>query len=223
MDYSVIVKSPLFRGMMPEEVMSAVSSIPYHIRRFKDGSIISQCDEPVNSFMMVIDGAVKGEMVDFSGRIIKIEDIPAPGAIASAFIFGSRNRFPVNVVAISDTKLMTIDKPDFLKFLKSNERILANFLDMISNRSQFLSEKIKFLNFKTIRGKLAQYILQIAGPDKTEFRLTMTQNELAEYFGAARPSIARVISEMEEAGIILTKGKYLKILDKKKLMELTTE
>jgi CRP-like cAMP-binding protein len=223
MDYSVIIKSPLFSGMMPEEVMSAVSSAPHRIRRFKAGSIISQSDEPVNSFMLVIDGAVKGEMVDFSGRVIKIEDITAPGAIASAFIFGSRNRFPVNVVAISDTKLMVIDKSDFLKFLKSNDKILANFLDMISNRSQFLSEKIKFLNFKTIRGKLAQYVLQTAGPDRSEFRLTMTQNELAEYFGVARPSIARVISEIEEEGLIMTKGKYLKILNKKRLTELTLE
>ena len=208
---------------MLEEVMSVVSSTPYRIRRFKAGSMISQSGEPVNSFMMVIEGVVKGEMVDFSGRIIKIEDIPASGALASAFIFGSRNRFPVNVVAVSDTQLLIIEKADFLKFLKSDDKILANFLDIISNRSQFLSEKIKFLNFKTIKGKLAQYILQTAGTDKSEIRLAMTQNDLAEYFGVARPSIARVIGEMETDGIIITKGKTLKILDKKRLTELTIE
>jgi CRP-like cAMP-binding protein len=223
MDYSVLIKSPLFRGLMLEEVMTVVSSTPYRIRRFKAGSMISQSGEPVNSFMMVIEGVVKGEMVDFSGRIIKIEDIPASGALASAFIFGSRNRFPVNVVAVSDTQLLIIEKADFLKFLKSDDKILANFLDIISNRSQFLSEKIKFLNFKTIKGKLAQYILQTAGTDKSEIRLAMTQNDLAEYFGVARPSIARVIGEMETDGIIITKGKTLKILDKKRLTELTIE
>jgi len=223
MDYTVLIKSPLFRGLMLEEVMSAVSSTPYRIRRFKAGSMISQSGEPVNSFMMVVEGVVKGEMVDFSGRIIKIEDIPASGALASAFIFGSRNRFPVNVVAVSDTQLLIIEKADFLKFLKIDDKILANFLDIISNRSQFLSEKIKFLNFKTIKGKLAQYILQTAGKDKSEIRLAMTQNDLAEYFGVARPSIARVIGELETEGIIITKGKTLKILDKKRLNELTIE
>jgi CRP-like cAMP-binding protein len=209
--------------MTSEEVTSAVKSAPYRIRRFKAGSMISQSGDPVNSFMMVIDGVVKGEMVDFSGRVIKIEDIPASGALASAFLFGSRNMFPVNVMAISDTKLLIIEKADFLKFLKSNDKILANFLDIISNRSQFLSEKIKFLNFKTIRGKLAQYILQAAGQDKREIRLAMTQNEMAGYFGVARPSIARVIREMEEEGVIVTKGKYLRIIDKKRLTELTIE
>jgi CRP-like cAMP-binding protein len=223
MDYSILLKAPLFRGMMLEEVVSAISVTPYRTRRFNAGSLISQSGEPVNSFIMVIDGVVKGEMVDFSGRVIKIEDIPASGALASAFIFGSRNRFPVNVVAVSDAKLIIIEKADFLKFLKSNEKILTNFLDIISNRSQFLSEKIKFLNFKTIRGKLAQYILQTAGQDKSEIKLAMTQNDLAEYFGVTRPSIARVISEMEDEGIISTKGKNIKILDKKRLTELTIE
>jgi len=223
MDYSILLKAPLFSGMMLTEIMSVISVTPYRIRKYKPGAMISQSGDLVSSFMMVIGGTVKGEMVDFSGRVIKIEDIPASGALASAFIFGSRNRFPVNVVAISETSLMIIEKADFIKFLKSNDKLLINFLDMISNRSQFLTEKIKFLNFKTIRGKFAQYILQVAGPDKSEIKLAVTQNDLAEYFGVARPSIARVLGELENEGIIITKGKTLKILDKKRLTELTIE
>jgi len=148
MDYTVLIKSPLFRGLMLEELMSVVSSTPYHIRRFKAGSMISQSGEPVNSFMMVIEGVVKGEMVDFSGRIIKIEDIPASGALASAFIFGSRNRFPVNVVAVSDTQLLIIEKDDFLKFLKSNDKILANFLDIIQTDPSSCLKKSSSLTLK---------------------------------------------------------------------------
>jgi CRP-like cAMP-binding protein len=223
MDYSILLKAPLFSGMMLTEIMSVISVTPYRIRKYKPGAMISQSGDLVSSFMMVIGGTVKGEMIDFSGRVIKIEDIPASGALASAFIFGSRNRFPVNVVAISETSLMIIEKADFIKFLKSNDKLLTNFLDMISNRSQFLTEKIKFLNFKTIRGKFAQYILQVAGPDKSEIKLAVTQNDLAEYFGVARPSIARVLGELENEGIIITKGKTLKILDKKRLTELTIE
>lgn len=223
MDYSILLNSPIFRGLTPEEVNSAMSGTHWRIRKFKAAEIISRSGETVKSFMMVITGIVKGEMTDFSGRIIKIEDIPAPGSLASAFIFGSRNRFPVNVVAVSDAEILIIDKSEFLIFLRYHDKILSNFLDMISDRSQFLSEKIKFLNFKTIRGKLAQYILQAAGPDGSEITLRMTQSELAEYFGVARPSIARVISELEQEGIISTKGKYLKILDKKGLTALTLE
>jgi CRP-like cAMP-binding protein len=162
-------------------------------------------------------------MIDYSGRIIKIEDVAAPGAIAAAFVFGSRNKFPVNVIAVTDCEILYIGKTDFLKFLKRSEIILANYLDMISNRSQFLSDKIKFLNFRTIRSKLAQFILQAAESGKSEIRLAMTQSEMAEYFGVARPSIARVISEMEGDGIIISQGRLIKILDRKRLADLTTD
>ena len=149
--------------------------------------------EPVNSMMVVINGIVKGEMVDYAGRVIKIEDIPAPGALAPAFMFGTRNRFPVNVLAVSLVEILLIEKSDFLKLLMRNDSVLVNFLDMISNRSQFLSEKIKFLNFKTIKGKLAHYILQKSGVTDNVLSLGMTQNELADFFGVARPSVARVL------------------------------
>ena len=173
--------------------------------------------------MLVLRGQVKGEMVDYSGKVIKIEDIYPPGALASAFIFGGRNLFPVNVVSVSDTELLIIEKREFLSLLKRNEMILVNFLDIISNRSQFLSEKIKFLNFKTIKGKLAQFLLQKAGDDKTEITLEITQNDLAEFFGVARPSIARAIGELEEGGYILSKGKHVKILDRSGLSGLRFE
>jgi CRP-like cAMP-binding protein len=223
MEYPVLLKSPLFSGMSLEEISNVVNATPHRLRNYQSGALISLSGDQVNNFMLVLEGVVKGEMVDFTGRVIKIEDIYAPGALASAFIFGNRNRFPVNVIAVSNAKILIIEKSEFLTFLRKNDRILLNFLDIISNRSQFLSEKIKFLNFKTIKGKLAQYILHKAGNDKNEFVLDRTQNDLADFFGVARPSIARVIGELEEKGLLLIKGKRVKILDKKGLSELASE
>ena len=125
----------------------------------------------------------------------------------------TENRFPVNVIAISDGEILSIEKPDFLKLLMRNDMILVNFLNMISNRSQFLSEKIKFLNFKTIKGKLAHYILQKAENDKSSIILDMTQNDLADFFGVARPSVSRALGELEEEGFIEASGKNIRILE----------
>jgi CRP-like cAMP-binding protein len=173
--------------------------------------------------MIVVAGIVKGEMVDYSGRVIKIEDIPAPGALAPAFLFGNRNKYPVNVMAVSDVEILIIEKSEFLKVLMTNDIILGNFLDIISNRSQFLSEKIKFLNFKTIKSKLAQYILQLAKGKKVTVRFDRTQNDMADFFGVARPSIARALGDLEDEGIILSQGKNVSVLDVARLTELTLD
>ncbi len=222
MDYSILSLAPLFKGISPDEIPGILSSVQYRTKRFCSGTLISQSGEPVHSLMIVTEGVVKGEMMDYSGRVIKIEDIPAPGALAPAFLFGNKNRFPVNVVSTSDGELLVIDKDEFLKLLMKNSIILGNFLDMISNRSQFLSEKIKFLNFKTIKSKLAQYILHLAGNQK-EVRLDRTQNDLADFFGVTRPSIARALGEMEEEGYLEARGKIIRILNKEGLINLSSD
>jgi CRP-like cAMP-binding protein len=223
MDYSILSKSALFKGLTPDAIESTLAVIPYSIKKYQSGSMISQNGEQVSSLIIVLNGIVKGEMVDYSGRVIKIEDVPAPGAIASAFMFGNRNRFPVNVVAVTDVELLFIGKKDFLGLLMSNDLLLVNFLDMISNRSQFLSEKIKFLNFKTIRGKLAHFILQKSGKESNSVSLGMTQNELSDFFGVARPSLARTIGDLEKEGYIEAKGKNIKLIDKEGLADLTID
>jgi CRP-like cAMP-binding protein len=221
MDSTHLSNAPLFKGMEIEDIEAILSDIPYRIKKFKAGYLIAQSGESVNSLMIVTTGTVKGEMVDYSGRVIKIEDIPAPGALASAFIFGNINRFPVNVVAVTDVEVLLIEKTDFLKLLMRNDIILLNFLNMISNRSQFLSEKIKFLNFKTIKGKLAHFILQRAGKERTSVNLEMTQNDLADFFGVARPSVARALGELEQEGYIIARGRRINILNREGLSDLT--
>ncbi len=214
MDISQLVTCSVFKGISATDISLILSSIPYRIRNFSSGTMISQAGEIVSSLMIVSNGTVKGEMVDDAGRTIKIEDIPAPGAIATAFIFGNRNKFPVNVISVSDVELISIEKSDLLRLLMKNDIVLLNFLDMISNRSQFLSEKIKFLNFKTIKGKLAHFILQRAGNDKEIIILDMTQNNLADFFGVARPSVSRALHELGQEGLIEASGKTIRIIDK---------
>ena len=223
MDYSLLVNAPLFKGLSVTEIENILKDVFHHTKKFGSGALVVQSGDEVRSFMIVIKGVVKGEMVDYSGRIIKIEDIAAPGALAPAFLFGDKNRYPVNISVVSDSEILMIPKSGFLKLLMNSGTILTNFLNMISNRSQFLSEKIRFLSFKTIKGKLAQFILQRAGNDKSAITLEMTQNELADFFGVARPSVARALGEMEDDGMIEARGKNIRILDKVNLAKLKAD
>ena len=108
----------------------------------------------------------------------------------------------------------------FLKLLQSNVRILNNFLNAISNRSQFLSNKIRLLSFSTIKSKFAQYILELAKDDLYIVELKQTQQQLAELFGVTRPSFARIMGEMQSEGLIKIEKKQVIILNRNALIEL---
>ena len=79
------------------------------------------------------------------------------------------------------------------------------------------------LNFKTIKGKLAHFILQQAGINKSSIVLDMTQNDLAEFFGVARPSVARALGDLEEEGYVEAKGKRITIINKEGLAHLIAD
>lgn len=221
MDYELLSRSPLFRGLNPEETERTLRTVNFRIRSFRPGSVIALGGEVVNSLQIVACGLVKGEMVDQTGRILKIEDIPAPRLLAPAFLFGAANRYPVNVTAVDNVTLIVIEKSDFISLLRGSEIILTNYLDTISSRSQFLSERIRFITFRTIKGKMANYILERTSPDKPLMRLTLTQQELSDFFGVARPSLARVIRELEDEKLILASGRDISVISRKGLLEIT--
>ena len=223
MDYSRLIFTPVFKGLDENGIKDILKGSHYRIRKYSPGAVVALSGDPVSSLNIVLSGTVKGEMVDFEGRVVKIEEITAPGAIAAGFLFGEKNRFPVNVISLTCAELLAVEKSEFIRMLHQSDTVMVNFLNMVSNRSQFLSEKIRFLTFKTIRAKLAHYILQESGKTKSVVILDKTQSDLAEMFGVARPSVARTLSEMEREGYLQADRKSIRILDRDGLASLTID
>jgi CRP-like cAMP-binding protein len=215
--YTTLAACPIFAGLSPAQLEGLFRTVHHFTKSFEIADIIAFSGDECNFLMCILEGSVKGEMVDFSGKVIKIEDIAAPRVLASAFIFGKENRFPVNIMANERVKILYIPKYEFMKLMQANIRILENYLNVISSRAQFLSEKIKFLSFKTIKGKIAQYILKLTGSGKDTVELPMPQQELAEMFGIARPSFARALGELAGEGILEVDRRNIRILDRRRL------
>lgn len=219
--YKKIVNCPLFRGLNEDEIKALLEISLHQLKKYKKDDVIAISNEKIISQLSVIEGSVRGEMIDYSGKIIKIEDIEAPRPLAPAFLFGKNNKYPVNIVANKDVVILSFPKSSFVKLLQHEEKVLHNYLDIISNRAQFLSSKIKLLSFQTIKGKMAQYILQIMKKtNNSEIVLPKSQSQLAEMFGVTRPSLGRAIREMDSEGIVKATGKQIVILDKQKLLSL---
>jgi len=195
-----------------------LNDINYTIKFFGKEEWIAQHGELVDALYILLKGSVKTEMISNSGTILTIETIEAPNLLAPAFLFAVNNRFPVDVVAIEDCEIILISKDSIMKQLTCNEAFLQGFMTFNSNRVNLLSERSKLLSTRTIKGKIAHYLL--ARTDDMHFTLDKTQTELAEYFGVTRPSLSRSLSEMIEEGIISLKRKTGTIMNPEKLKEL---
>lgn len=219
-NYTLLNQCPVFKTIPEKEVEYLFSKIHFQIKRFEKDEIIVDSGEQVKNLLIVLSGSVRGEMIDYSGKTVKIEDIEAPKPLASAFLFGKQNKFPVTVTANNSTKILAIPVSEFLKLLQLNTQLLKNYLNSISSRAQFLSQKLHFLSFKTIKEKIAHFLLKQTGDDFHSFELKNTQQQLAELFGVTRPSLARVLGDMQNEGLIKIEKKTVTLLDKQRLNEL---
>lgn len=220
LNFDLLSRSPVFRGLSPDQLSLLMEGVHYQVRHFEKNELVVHAGDECNRLFIVLDGSVKGEMADYTGKTIKIEDIEAPRPLAAAFLFGQNNRFPVTVIANGEVKLLSIERTEFLKLLQIDQRILTNYLNSISSRAQFLSQRIRFLSFKTIRQKIAHYLLDMAGDRLAVVELPLGQAQLAEFFGVTRPSLARAMGELAQEGYIEAHRRTVRILNKQRMNEL---
>jgi CRP-like cAMP-binding protein len=211
---------PLFKRLEPDALDRLLQVAYYQIRKYDKDQLFVQMDEPCDHLLIILEGSVRGEMVDFSGKTIKIEDIEAPNSVASAFVFGEKRAFPVNIVANTAVAVLFIPRNSLIRMFQQSSIFLENFLNMVSTRAQFLSMKIKFLSFKTIKGKIAHYILSQGGKENDVVHLKKSQEAIASLFGVTRPALARALGEMAADGLIEVHRKEIKILNRPKLNHL---
>lgn len=216
-----LVNNPLFRGLTPERLFADLEEISFHTRSYKKGEILAQQGAVCNRLVILTKGSVRGEMIDYSGRLIKVEDIAAPRAIAPLFLFGEENRYPVEVTANEPTEVIELPKSSVLRLFRKNEQFLENYMNLSANYARTLSDKLFFMSFKTIRQKLASYLLRLyKQQQQTHITLDRSQQELSDYFGVSRPSLARELAHMQEDGLLIADRKHITILQKEQLVRL---
>ena len=216
-----LVNNPLFRGITPERLFADLEEISFHTRSYKKGEILAQQGAVCNRLVILTKGSVRGEMIDYSGRLIKVEDIAAPRAIAPLFLSGEENRYPVEVTANEPTEVIELPKSSVLSLFRKNEQFLENYMNLSANYARTLSDKLFFMSFKTIRQKLASYLLRLyKQQQQTHITLDRSQQELSDYFGVSRPSLARELAHMQEDGLLIADRKHITILQKEQLVRL---
>lgn len=211
---------PICSGLEIEDEFAFFDNMKCTIKVYPRNELIIRQGDLCDALYMLTEGSVKTEMITENGNILGIEIIKAPRPLAPAFLFSDNNRFPVDVTSLEEVEIMKIPKTEIMQLMMTNPDFMQKYLTHNSNRTQFLTNRLQLLSIKTIKGKLAHFLLEQASDIDKPFIINRNQSELAEFFGVARPSLARSLSEMVQDGILEIKRKEYKILDVKKMRDL---
>lgn len=212
-----ITAGPLFVGLTNEDAITILERCTTAVKVYAKGEYIVRQGDLVLQLLLPVSGFVRTEMITKEGNVVEIDFIEALRPLAPAFLFADRNIFPVDVIAAEETTVYVIDRTKWLSEMNANERLLLNFMRLMSNIAVFLSNKVQMMSIKSLKGKLALFILENTRPQAPSFRLSRTLTQLAEHFGVQRPSLSRTIGELVSDGVIEWDKKEIRVLDRFKL------
>jgi len=209
---------PLFNGLTQSEHDAFLDRNVKEIITFKKGETVVRQGDPISFVMLLVQGSVRTEMITQEGNILNINTLEAVIPLAPAFIYGSKNSYPVDIIAVEPCTFLKISKAVWLEEMAHNKKLMTNFLTMNADLTFSLTNKLQMISLKSLKMKLSAFLLEKTTIDKETYVLKQSRTRLAEYFGVQRQSLARTLKEMEEEGTIELKGKRVKILNRGRLL-----
>ncbi|MBO8160704.1 MAG: Crp/Fnr family transcriptional regulator [Thermosipho sp. (in: Bacteria)] len=181
---------------------------------YDKNSIVRQRGENCDELLFLVEGETLGLFTNEQGKVLQIDHMIAPKLLASAVIFSKGSKYPVDVVTIKKSTFLSIDKNHFINSMLKHEKLLRNYLKVVSESFIFITDRFYEIAMKNLVQKVCSYLYRLYKDQKSlEVKLNMSKEELAREFGVARPALSRVFIELEKYGIIETNGKMVKLIN----------
>lgn len=217
--FQTIFQCPLCNSIPIEQRDSFLKDVHYSVKRFGKGAMLVAQGAAYEMLYILVKGEVATEMADEKGDFMKMEVIKAPNPLATGFLFATNNVSPVTALAKTDCVAVLIPKENVYFLMGKYPEFMKAFLSYISNKIAFLSEKLRLASLRTIRAKLAYYILK-ESQGESKFQLRISKEEMSRLFGVSRPAMVNVMMQMAEEGIIEVHRRKIVLKDRKALQQM---
>jgi CRP-like cAMP-binding protein len=185
--------------------------VPYGVRSFESGDTVAIAGSEYPSLLCLLEGSVRAVMNGADGRALTVETFEAPVAIASAVLFAEEPALPVGIEAMALCRVLSLGKGTILDLCGADRAFLSAFLAETGNKLRLLSDKLRSLQFNSIRQKMASYLVTRAKGGRS-VKLPYSKEALAELLGVTRPSLSRELSGMAREGLIAVRGREITML-----------
>ncbi|MEO3947728.1 Crp/Fnr family transcriptional regulator [Gorillibacterium sp. CAU 1737] len=201
-----VLRVPIFNHLEPhqlDEIMSATRSVGY-----TKGELINRAGDPSDMLSIVNAGKVKIYRLSESGKE-QLVRILAPGDFSGELALFRESVHESYSVAMEDTQICTITRPDLQAFLLKYPTIALKILAEFSRRLEASEKQTTLVSTEKVEKRLALYLIECLEQEgaATELTLPMSKKNLASYLGTTPETISRKLVEFENAGFIRQKAR----------------
>jgi CRP/FNR family transcriptional regulator, dissimilatory nitrate respiration regulator len=150
-DTDILTRSSLFRGIAVGKIEGMIRSANPAEKQYRTDEVVAFAGAPYERLLLILEGVLATEIVDYSGKTLKMERFRESQSIAAGILFATDNTLPVRIFAESDSRLLAFSRAAVLSMCRDNPVFLENFLQTGGDRVKLLAAKLRFHQFNTIK------------------------------------------------------------------------
>ena len=218
--HHLLAHIPIFQNLSPDDLAS-LSSLLRRLQA-KKGDVLFRKSSEGNALYVIREGAIKIVLPSRMGEE-RIVTIFSTGDFFGEMALLDGQPRSADAVALKPSKLLVLDRKDFLKFLNAHEAAMATILSTLSMRLRKTDEMLEDASFLNIPARLAKKLLEIGGTfgrqngNTMSISLKLSQKELADMVGATRESINKELRVLKERGLVTVTEQHIRINDMDRL------
>lgn len=204
----------LLSGVSDEDVRLLLSVA--RRRRFGRGEVVFHRDDPADSLHLVASGRFAIRVMTPLGDTVWIA-VRGPGENFGemALVDGAARR-SATVSALEAAETFAVYKPEFDRLRGSYPGIDRVLIAFLAGEVRMLNERLLEALYLSAERRLLRRLLELSsiygGQDGTAL-IPLTQEELAEFAGASRATVNRVLREEQQRGTLELRRGKTRVLD----------
>ena len=189
------------------------------VRTFAKGEIIAAEGDICTSIGVIEKGRIAMQKYTSGGDFATITLLKPGEFFGEDLIFGSSNIYTFTLEAMSLSEVLFVNKDTLYALLDKSQVVKDNFLRLLSDRVNSQNRRIALLSQKSIRHKIAFYLLELrseqttAGKNVDIVNLPVSKEVIAKLLAMPRPSFSRELIQMQKAGLIEVDGREIRLID----------
>ncbi len=186
-------------------------------RRIKRGAILWETGNPLHALYAVRTGFLKTFITTGDGQV-QVTGFQMAGEVVGLDAIAT-GRHTTTTVALEDTEVCPIPFDALETLMDRVPALQRQFFRMMSQEIVREQDNMALLGTMRAEQRLANFLLRLSalyhkrGYSATEFVLRMTREELGNYLGLKLETVSRLLSKMQQDGLINVESKIVKLLD----------
>ena len=211
---------PLFRGV-GDMILGTLARSCQHQHLGKSEVLFTQ-DDPAEAMFIVRTGWIAIFLATVDGRELVINEMRPGDCFGELALFTDQPR-STGAMGGEPTDVVSIQQDVFMRCVQSDPHLMRNVLETPARRLQVSGERESALAFLSSNARIVRVLLLLDERGGRGGVVETTQENLAQYIGLTRQTVAKALGEWRRAGWVGTGRGVIKIHDRAALEKLAVD